>query len=68
MGEFCDARQLTSFALAPPVNGGRQPIRKVRGSQGQVHGRSISNETVGWRCSHSVVSVAAISGPIAALS
>jgi hypothetical protein len=62
MGEFCDARQ-----LAPPVNGGRQPIRKVRG-QGQVHRRSISNENVGWRRSHSVVSVAAISGPIAALS
>ena len=56
MGEFCDARQFTSFALAPPVNGGRQPLREVRGGQGQVHGRSISNETVGWRRSHSVVS------------
>ena len=57
-----------SFAPAPPVNGGRPPIREVRGGQGQVHGRSIANETLGWRRYHSVVSVAAASGPIAALS
>ncbi len=53
---------------SPPVNGGRQPIREVRGGQGQVHGRSIANETQGWRHYHSVVSVAAISGLIAARS
>jgi hypothetical protein len=77
MGEFSDARRLTSagfvgapefYPSAPPVNGLRQPIREIRRGQGQVHGQSISDETVGYRCPHSVVSVAAISGLIAALS
>jgi hypothetical protein len=36
---------LSSFTLALPVDGLRQPIREFRGGQGQVHGQSISDET-----------------------
>ena len=38
---------LSSFTLALPVDGLRQPIREFRGGQGQLHGQSISDETVG---------------------
>ena len=76
MGEFSDARRLTpagfvcapEFTLAPPVDGMRQPIRGGRFGQGWFHGRPISNETAGWRRYHSAVSVAVISGLMAALS
>jgi hypothetical protein len=55
MGEFGDARPLTpgvllalsSFTLALPVDGPRQPIREFRRGQGRVHSRPISDETVG---------------------
>ncbi len=55
---------LPSPTQAPRVD----EIREPRRGRGPVHGWSISNETVGHRRSRSAVSVAAISGLIAALS